>query len=182
VAPARTLFLVGFMGSGKSTVGACLAARLDRKIVDTDQRVVEREGRSIERIFAESGEDYFRRAETDVLCDIRADAPLVVATGGGLFLGAEQRRLMKDRGVTVWLDVDAATVRRRVGDGRGRPLWPTEDPVEFRAFFERRRAVYALADFRVPAGSQDPHAIAATVLSRAAIAAGPDCAATGPPP
>jgi shikimate kinase len=153
LAPAgRSIFLVGFMGSGKSTVGRIVADRLSRPFVDTDERVVAREGRTIEQIFAREGEGYFRAAEWDALREIAASPPPVVATGGGLFLGSLQRRWLRARGLTVWLDASLAACRTRVALGGGRPLWlERADSIDFRVLFERRRAVYALADLRLPA-------------------------------
>jgi len=153
----RPIFLVGFMGSGKSTVARTLAARLGWEAIDTDRLVAEREGRSIERIFRESGEGAFRRLEWEALVSLDGRRRTVVATGGGLFLAALQRKWLHERGTTVWLDASFEACLRRVGSGAGRPLWTSgEDPLALRAMFERRRATYALAAVRVPAdGSAD---------------------------
>ena len=98
------MFLVGFMASGKTTVGRLLAGRLGFSFADTDEHVEARSGRSIERIFAESGEGVFRRLEWEALQDLGGAEKSVIATGGGLFLGYVQRRFMIERGSTVWLD------------------------------------------------------------------------------
>lgn len=163
----RLVFLVGFMGSGKTAAGRALADLLGWEFADTDELVVEREGRPIERIFEESGEGRFREAEWQALRSLAARERLVVATGGGLFLGVPQRAFMKREGTTVWLDVPFAVARARVGAGSGRPLWvPNEDEVAFRAFFERRRAAYALADFRVDASAGGPAQVARRIADR----------------
>jgi shikimate kinase len=163
----RPIFIVGFMGSGKSTVSRLLAARLGREVLDTDEWVTRREGRSIERIFTESGEGHFRRVEQEALESLDPSKASVVSTGGGLFLGLAQRRFMKQRGPTVWLDAPLEACRERVGaQAGGRPLWRTEDPVALRALFEKRRAVYALADLRVDAGPAAPEAIVGGILLR----------------
>lgn len=158
------IFLVGFMGCGKSRVGESLARRLTREFVDTDSLVTEREGRSIAEIFRDCGEDRFRRAEREALRSLEGRSGIVVATGGGLFVGFGQRRWMLRRGRTVWLDVPFEVARGRVGGGEERPLWLPRDPVELRAFFEKRRAVYALATLRVAAAPGDPDAVAGRVL------------------
>lgn len=150
---SRPVFLVGFMGSGKSTLARGLAQRSGRRFLDTDEQVEQREGRSIQRIFDEDGEARFRRIEAGVLRELDGRTNLVVACGGGLFLQAAERRWMKRRGTTVWLDVPLEICSARVGEGGGRPLWMPTDPVDFRAFFERRRAAYALAEVRLRAGS-----------------------------
>jgi shikimate kinase len=151
-ADGRPIFLIGFMGSGKTAVGRRVADRLGWEFLDTDELVVAREGRSIERIFNEAGEAAFRRAEWAVLRSLDGRQRCVVATGGGLFLDPRARSWLRVRGVTVWLDLPLEACRTRVGTGAGRPLWdPAGDPVAFRALFEKRRAAYALAAVRIAA-------------------------------
>jgi len=163
VTDGRPVFLIGFMGSGKSAVGQALAGRLGWSFVDTDEQVEQRAGRSIAEIFANSGESAFRELEWQVLCEVGERMRCVVATGGGLFLRAAARRRMGSRGRTVWLDCPLAVVQARVGAGVGRPLWDATDPLAQRALFERRRAVYALARYRVDASVGPPEAVAAAV-------------------
>jgi len=166
VGDERPIFLVGFMGSGKSTVGRLLARHLGREFFDTDDLVVAREGRSIGRIFRESGESAFRRVEREALRSLDGRSGAVVATGGGLFQAAGARRWLRRHGVTVWLDAPFADCLRRVGTGTRRPLWaPGKDPGAFRASFEKRRAAYALADVRVAARGSTAE-VARDVLSR----------------
>lgn len=155
--PEAPVYLVGFMGVGKSTVGRALAARLGWDLADTDALVESAEGRSIEAIFRASGEGRFRELEWDALRALRGRKRLVVATGGGLFLGRLQRAFMRDTGVSCWLDAPFSVVAARIGAGAFRPAWPVDDALSRRAFFERRRAAYALADFRIDAsgGSAD---------------------------
>ncbi|ANM29305.1 hypothetical protein ABI59_06420 [Acidobacteria bacterium Mor1] len=166
----RPLFLVGFMGSGKSSVGAEIGRRLGWELVDTDRRIEERSGKPIESIFRTDGEGTFRRLEWEVLSDL-VDEPLsapgrVVATGGGLYLGYAQRRLIRGAGTSVWLDLPLEVVRRRVGAGEGRPLWQGLDAVALRVMFDKRRAVYALADRRVDAAGGDAAWVADRILGQ----------------
>lgn len=149
--PDAPLYLVGFMGVGKSTVGRALAARLGWEFTDTDALVVSAEGRAVEAIFRASGEGRFREAEWDALLSLGGRKRLVVATGGGLFLGVAQRAFMRRHGVSCWLDAPLAVVAARIGAPASRPAWPVDDALSRRAFFERRRAAYALADFRIDA-------------------------------
>lgn len=162
----RPIFLVGFMASGKTVVGGLLAERLGVEFVDTDDRVERRERSSVERIFAERGERYFRQREWEVLSETAPGQGRVVATGGGAFTGAEARRWMKRHGVTVWLDVGLDEARRRLGKRRDRPLWPGEQGLALRILYERRRAVYALAHLRVAAQPGDPREVAERVRAR----------------
>jgi shikimate kinase len=145
----RPIFLVGFMGSGKSTVGAALAERLGWAFLDTDTRVEERAGRTIEAIFREDGEARFRELEDEVVAGLDGLHRAVVATGGGLFLRFANRRRLRGLGHSVWLDVPLETCVGRVGRGAGRPLWDLSDRVGLRALFDRRAAVYALAETRL---------------------------------
>ena len=148
-------FLVGFMGVGKSTAGAAVASRWGWDFADTDALVEEAAGRSIETIFRESGEGRFRAAEWDALQSIAGRRRVVVATGGGLFLGTVQRAFVRAHGVSCWLDAPLSVVTARVGDLSARPLWPAGDALSRRTFFERRRAAYALADVRVAASASN---------------------------
>ena len=161
-------FLVGFMGSGKSAVGRVLAELAGLPFVDTDEAVERREGMTIEEIFRRRGEGAFREAEWNVLQALEGTDPAVVATGGGLFLGVENRRLVRRLGRSVWLDVPLEVAALRVRPARGRPLW-SQDPLTLRALFERRRAAYALADERVDAARGSPREIASVILSNSRI-------------
>lgn len=163
---APPLYLVGFMGSGKSVVGRRLAKDLNWRFVDTDQRVEEAEGLSVEEIFRRRGEDRFREAERRVLRAISSVPEQVVATGGGMFVGFDQRALMKRTGTTLWLDAPIEEIRRRLGTGGGRPMWTPGEPRLMRALFEKRRAVYALAEIRIRTSGRTPAVISKEILER----------------
>jgi len=162
----RHLFLVGFMGSGKSAVGRQLADLLGRPWVDTDHEVEAHAGARIAQIFLVSGEASFRTLEREVLDGLAALPPSVVSTGGGLMLCHANRLRLRELGTTIWLDVPAAVVERRLGLDVSRPLWSGLDPDGRRALFERRRALYALADLRVAAGSAEPAEVARWVAGK----------------
>lgn len=151
------------MGAGKSTVGRALAARWGWAFADTDELVAHAEGRSIAEIFRVSGEGRFRELEWDALRGLTGRQRLVVATGGGLFLGVVQRAFMRACGLSCWLDVPLPVVEARLHDPVLRPLWVSGDALARRAFFEKRRAVYALADIRVDVSRGAPEALAEAV-------------------
>ncbi len=157
------IFLVGFMGVGKSTAGRALAAHWGWDFEDTDALVERKEARSVELIFRESGEGRFREAEWDALRSLGGRKRLVVATGGGLFLGVAQRAFLRVHGVTIWLDAPLSVVAARASAGASRPLWPADDPLLRRALFERRRAAYALADLRVDASKDGADGVARAI-------------------
>ena len=159
------IFLVGFMGSGKTSVGRRVAERRGWKFLDTDALAEQREGRTIEEIFADSGEAHFRRLEWEILRSLEARSQTVVATGGGLFQSATNRRFMGQIGTSVWLDSSLEECSRRVAPATGRPLWTDRDPARLRALFEKRRAAYALARVRIaPVGP--PERVAEDLLER----------------
>ena len=169
----RPVFLVGFMGAGKSAVGRALAARLSRKFVDLDDEVERAEGRAIARLFAECGEERFREAEERALAALGDARGLVVATGGGAFTRAAARRRMLSLGTTVWLDVPLEVACARVGTGRDRPAWISTDPAALRALYDRRRAVYALANVRIDAARSSADDLARVLAVR--VAPGNSC-------
>jgi shikimate kinase len=154
------------MACGKTTAGRHLARELGWDFFDTDELVERHEGRTIEQIFHQSGEGRFRRAEWECLQALGGRARMVVATGGGLFLGTVQRRWIKERGRSLWLDLPLAECVARKPPGSGRPLWPAQDRTALRALFERRRAAYALADWRVDARGGDPRQVVRRILER----------------
>jgi shikimate kinase len=143
------LYLVGFMGSGKTTVARALGRRLGWRVIDLDEEIERREGRTVSQVFAEQGEAYFRKVEREVLLAFLPARNAIVATGGGTFVQAANRADIMADGVAVWLDAPFAHIVDRVpSDGR-RPL--AADRESFAALFEQRRAVYRLAHIRIDA-------------------------------
>jgi shikimate kinase len=160
------IYLVGFMGVGKSTIGRALADQLGWEFADTDAMVEAAQGRDIETLFRDSGEGSFREAEWEALRSLAARRRLVVATGGGLFLSVVHRAFVRAHGVSCWLDAPLHVVASRAGDASSRPLWPRGDDLDRRAFFERRRAAYALADLRVDASAGPAADVARAIATR----------------
>ena len=147
---ADKVYLVGFMGAGKTTVGRALAKRLDWQTVDIDELIETRERSTVADIFARHGEAYFRAVERAVLMDHLAQRHLVVATGGGTFADVQNRAAINRDGVSVWLDVPIDRLIARVpADGR-RPL--AADRAGFERLYHQRRAAYDQAHLRLDAG------------------------------
>ncbi len=117
----NNIYLIGMMGCGKSTCGRLLAEKLGRRLVDTDRLIVERAGKSVSDIFAAEGEETFRDLETQVCRAIGRERNLIVATGGGLPLRAENRALLRESGTVVFLHRDPAEIYDSA-DMSGRPL------------------------------------------------------------
>ena len=116
------LWLIGMMGSGKTTVGRLVATGAGIDFYDVDLLVVERRGISIPDIWAREGEDAFRAVETAVIEQLAAGDPAVISTGGGAVLHDGNRRAMRRSGTVVWLQASAAVLADRVAGGLGRPL------------------------------------------------------------
>ncbi|OGQ83932.1 MAG: hypothetical protein A2289_26005 [Deltaproteobacteria bacterium RIFOXYA12_FULL_58_15] len=125
-----SLVLVGVRGSGKSTVGAMLAERLNLEFVDLDAAVEQQAGKSITAIFADEGEPAFRALESRVLANLADDVIRVVATGGGVVVSAENRRALALVGETVWLRVSPEQAVQRVQSSTHRPKLTELPPLE----------------------------------------------------
>lgn len=153
----RPLVLVGLMGSGKTTVGRRLAARLNRPFLDADAEIEKAAAMSIADIFERFGEAHFRDGERRVIARLMETGPVVIATGGGAYVDPETRALVNRLGTAIWLDADIPTLAARVGRRSHRPLLVGRDPVQvLGALAAVRNPCYAEAAIRVP--SQDaPH-------------------------
>ena len=162
----RHIYLTGFMGAGKSTVGQALGQRLGWVFVDLDASVVERCQMSISRIFAERGQEWFRQQEHEALAAIPSRRDTVVAVGGGALERPDNRRLMRRRGITVWLDVPFSLILQRLGDGgrQTRPLFSDEQAA--RRLFDERRSQYARAEYVVQVRAElEPQAVADDIFN-----------------
>ncbi|HHY50776.1 MAG TPA: shikimate kinase [Alphaproteobacteria bacterium] len=146
----RPVVLVGMMGAGKTTVGRRLASRLGRRFIDSDEEIEKAAGMSIEDIFRLHGEADFRAGEVKVIARLLKEDGLVLGTGGGAFMNADTRALVKERAVSVWIKADFELLFARVARRSNRPLLKTLNPREtLRALIEERYPVYAEADVTV---------------------------------
>ena len=161
------LYLVGFMGCGKTTIGRLAAARLGWSFVDLDDDIETAEGVAISEIFATRGEAEFRRIETDALkarvVEIAAGRPAVLALGGGAFVQRANYELVESHGVSVWLDAPLDVLEARVRRSTHRPL--ARDPRKFAELFEARRPFYSRADFRISIEGDNPAAAVDALLA-----------------
>jgi shikimate kinase len=161
------IFLVGFMGCGKSTVGSALADHLGWSFCDLDHFIEEREGTSIRSLFETKGEPEFRRIESEALLDrvryISRGRPNVVALGGGAFVSDANIDLVTQHGVAIWLDCPFERLERRVLQETHRPL--AKDSVRFRELFDSRREAYSRAEYRIDVDSDDPGAAVQKILA-----------------
>jgi shikimate kinase len=164
--PQSPIFLLGFMASGKSTVGPLLASRLDLEFIDLDLLIEAKAGCAIAELIERDGEERFREVETQTLRETVSRGAAIIAPGGGAITRTENRELMSRLGITVWLDTPFDLCWRRIQkDGATRPLAPDEPTA--RARYEDRLALYRQASIHIPIDeSHSPHQISETIIQR----------------
>ena len=147
----KSIVLVGMMGAGKSSVGACLRRRTGLGLLDTDEIVASKFGISIPEVFARYGEKKFREAETEALRHMPPEEQTIIITGGGIVLRKENVEILRSQAVIVWLDGDEETLFGRASQKRDRPLLQARNPRKaFSQILGARRPLYAnIADIRV---------------------------------
>ena len=138
--PNSNIFLVGLMGSGKTTIGKALAKRLNLRFVDADHEIEARTGAAIPLIFEIEGEASFRQREADVIRDLTAQQGIVLATGGGAVLNEQSRRYLHERGTVIYLRASVNSILQRTSHDRNRPLLQTADPKAKIEELSRQRA------------------------------------------
>lgn len=159
------VYLIGFMGSGKSTVGRILAERLGAPFRDLDETVVGRAGRSIPEVFALEGETGFRALETEALKDLADGPATVIACGGGVVLSPVNRDVLRGSGTVVYLTVTADEALRRIGDPGSRPVLAAA-PSEAEALLATRHPLYAgVADVVVDTAGRTPGQVVDTIIA-----------------
>jgi shikimate kinase len=154
---ADKIYLVGFMGAGKTTVARLLGRRLGWRAEDVDQRIEARERKTVAAIFAQHGEAHFRQLERQVLGELLPERQVVVATGGGTFVEADNRALMLADGAVAWLDAPLERIVQRVPNDGRRPL--AADRVQMEALYTRRRLAYVEAHVRIDAARPAPEVV-----------------------
>ncbi|HNY39780.1 MAG TPA: shikimate kinase [Bryobacteraceae bacterium] len=146
------IYMVGFMGSGKTTVGRALARHLGWRYADLDEDIESKTQKSIPEIFDEMGEPHFRQLETALLerrvHDIACGVPWVLSLGGGCFAQERNFDLIQNHGVSIWLDAPLDLIKSRVAGHANRPL--ARDPEKFEQLYHDRRAYYEMAHYRIP--------------------------------
>jgi|SRR5689334_19278053 shikimate kinase len=165
---AGSLYLVGLMGAGKSTVGRLLARRLKLRFFDCDHEIEHRCGVKIPLIFEIEGEPGFRARESQVLAELTALPGIVLATGGGAVLAPENRRQLAEHGTVIYLRARPEDLYVRVRNDRNRPLLATSDPLRrLRELHAERDALYAsVADLVVETGRQTVQALARDLVTK----------------
>lgn len=163
------VFLSGFMGTGKSTVGPLVAARLGREFLDLDAVIEARVGAPVTEIFAREGEAGFRRHERAAVEALMGRPAAVIALGGGAVVDSQVRARLRTAGVLVSLTANAATIERRLAGDTARPLLADGLSESVRALLARRTAAYADADVLVATDRCTPEEVARVVVERLAL-------------
>jgi len=140
------------MGSGKTTVGRTLAMRAGKNFLDLDRMIESRENRTINKIFSEAGENYFRKIEHIILKELSKETNTVIATGGGTFVDIENRQLIETSGSSIWLDLSFEETLKRLAKSARRPL--ATDKTKLKELFQKRLLAYQHADLRVEANGK----------------------------
>jgi shikimate kinase len=159
----KLIYLVGFMGAGKSSVGTILAQRMGWPFVDLDTVIEAGEGASIRRIFEQSGEPFFRQLEHAALAEVSRKEPAVIALGGGTFVQRRNLDLIRQsRGVSIWLDCPIEELWERCSAMDNRPLF--RDRESFFRLYEQRLPFYRQAEFRIATEGRSPEGIVQEIL------------------
>jgi shikimate kinase len=156
------IYLVGFMGSGKTTVGHRLAKKLGWKFIDLDEEIERHERRTVADIFRQDGEAFFRQLEHHSLKQASSSKQSVIALGGGAFVDPENRVLAENTGLTVWLKVSFAKVGDRVKIDGTRPKLTSKEQAE--GLYQSREPYYALAKLHVSTDDGTPETIAEEIM------------------
>lgn len=165
---SNNIFLIGFMGSGKSTIGRFLQKELNMELVEMDARIVEEQGMSINDIFAEKGEDYFRDLESRLVLELNSEGNTIVSCGGGVVIRPENVENMKKNGKIVFLSATPDTIYERVKNSTERPILNGHMNVEYIAgLMEKRRALYEnAADIRIETDGKTKDEICKEIIDK----------------
>jgi shikimate kinase len=160
------VFLIGMMGSGKTTVGEILAQQLNYRFFDTDVLIEKVAQQTINEIFSTQGEDTFRELETQVLAGISSYTQSAIATGGGIILRTKNWSYLH-HGLIVWLDTPVEVLIERLAEDNTRPLLQYTNPAQkLHSLLEQRRSLYAQADLHIVTGTETPEDIAHRIIKQ----------------
>ncbi|MEC7925276.1 MAG: shikimate kinase [Thermodesulfobacteriota bacterium] len=161
----KSIFLVGFMGAGKTTVGMELAKKLNYKLIDTDHSIENDQSREIKDIFSEDGELFFRNLETLKLKELINVENAIISTGGGIILKDENRSILNNL-FTIYLKADFENIFNRIKQDTSRPLLLTDDPYSTaKDIFKSRQSVYESFKIHVCTDNKTPHQVVEEIIN-----------------
>ncbi|WP_018765811.1 shikimate kinase [Bacillus sp. 105MF] len=161
----KSIYITGFMGAGKTTIGRMLSEQLHIPVVDTDQKIEEKQRKEIRDIFAKEGENAFRQYESEMLRSLLT-SNVIITTGGGIVERAENRQWMKENGTVVYLYCDPYVIAERLREDTTRPLFQKENIEAFVEKFENRRAYYEEADIYIDTTNKSVEEIMGELLRK----------------
>ncbi|MCK4993677.1 MAG: shikimate kinase [Candidatus Omnitrophica bacterium] len=162
----KNIALVGFMGTGKTTIAVLLASKLHASYVDLDEKIEEKEGMRIVDIFSHKGEAYFRKAEKDIVAEITLQEGKIIACGGGVVLDEDNIKNLKKNGVIICLEATPEVILKRTENYKHRPLLNVDDPKsKIEDMLEKRKSYYAKADYSIDTSKLSAQQVADEILS-----------------
>jgi shikimate kinase len=162
---SKNIFLIGFMGAGKTSVGRVLAKKMGLDFIDLDEVIKKELGMAIPEIFSRFGEDFFRDEESKVLRSVSQRKGQVIATGGGVVLREGNWEIMKNDGITIYLKASTGVLWSRVRSNTSRPLLQVENPFErLQELFSKRVSLYERADLMVNTENLSPADVAEKII------------------
>ncbi len=161
----KNIVLIGLMGSGKTATGKLIAQKTSMNFVDSDELIVEKAGKSINKIFQEDGESCFREIEAEVIKNAAQKSGCVISTGGGAVLRLENLRNLKETGILFYLEAPAEVLWQRIRECSSRPLLNKDNPVEIlQNLINVRKSFYETADFTIHTENTPVEEVAEQVL------------------
>ena len=152
----KNLILTGMMGVGKTTLGKALSILLKMKFIDTDAEIEKIESDTINNIFKNKGEDYFRTIEREICLKFAKRPNSIIALGGGAIVNKEIRDFILKECITFWLDIDLKILRKRLINSKKRPLLNDDDMTKkITDIYEKRKIIYNLAKFKITCDNKD---------------------------
>ncbi len=159
------IYLVGFMGTGKTVVGKYLAKRLKLQFIDLDTIIEAKEKTKIKDIFSRHGEDYFREKEKEAVAEVSKKKNIVVATGGGVVINSENLKRLKESGVVICLFSSPEVIFKRTRTQNQRPLLNIDNPEkEIESLLKKRAGFYARADFNIDTSLKSIEEVAQEII------------------
>ena len=161
----QNIVLIGFMGTGKTTIGRLLAKKTGMPLVDMDTLIEERAGKTINKIFADEGEPHFRNLEREMAKELASQENQVISTGGGIVLNPDNIAAFEQTGLTVCLIASPETVLERVKHDTTRPLLAGDKEAQIIQLLETRKPLYEAVDHQIDTNRLEPEAIADVIIS-----------------
>ena len=161
----KAIYLTGFMGAGKTTVGEQLAAQMNLPVLDTDQEIIKKLNKSIKEIFEQHGENFFRLEETKKLKELPTEN-IIITTGGGIVIKEENRAWMKENGHIVMLHADINTIYDRVHSDKNRPLASKKSKDELYQLYKSRESFYKDCSLLIETGQKNVEDIVKEIITR----------------